>query len=185
MKLGQFKTKQSTTQRLGLLLNERVFDVASLARVVAAAGSEVPLWLLEVDSTLAVIARGAEGLTAIRALSDEAETRALDANAEFSVAFDAVEFLPAVDAGKIIAIGRNYVDHAIEGGAEPPKSPLIFNKLPNSLSAHNAPIVLSELSSQVDYEAELAVVIGLRATRVSEAGALDHVLGYTLLNDVS
>jgi len=77
---------------------------------------------------------------------------------------------------KILAIGRNYVDHAIEGGAAPPVAPLLFNKLPNSLSAHNAPIVLPEISQKVDYEAELAVVIGRRARRVSEAEALDHVL---------
>jgi 2-keto-4-pentenoate hydratase/2-oxohepta-3-ene-1,7-dioic acid hydratase in catechol pathway len=62
---------------------------------------------------------------------------------------------------------------------------LIFNKLPSSLSAHGAPIVLPEISSQVDYEAELAVVIGRRAKRVSEADALRHVFGYTMINDVS
>ena len=98
---------------------------------------------------------------------------------------DSIDFLPAIYPSKIVAIGRNYVDHAIEGGAEPPKAPLIFNKLPNSLSAHNAPIVLSKISSQVDYEAELAVVIGRKATRVSESQALEYVFGYTLINDVS
>src|SRR5207237_6428647 len=76
-------------------------------------------------------------------------------------------------------------DHAIEGGAEPPKAPLIFNKLSNSLSAHNAPIVLPTISSQVDYEAELAVVIGRKAKQVSEAEALGYVFGYTLIDDVS
>jgi len=90
-----------------------------------------------------------------------------------------------VNPSKILAIGRNYIDHAIEGGAEPPTAPLIFNKLPNSLSAHNAPIVLPKISSKVDYEAELAVVIGRRATRVSESRALEHVFGYTMIDDVS
>ena len=102
-----------------------------------------------------------------------------------SYPLDETEFLPAVYPRKILAIGRNYVDHAIEGGAEPPKAPLIFNKLSNSLSAHNAPIVLPTISSQVDYEAELAVIIGRRAKRVDEATALDYVFGYTLINDVS
>jgi 2-keto-4-pentenoate hydratase/2-oxohepta-3-ene-1,7-dioic acid hydratase in catechol pathway len=77
------------------------------------------------------------------------------------------------------------VDHAIEGGAAPPAAPLIFTKLPNSLAAHRQPIVLHAISSQIDYEAELAVVIGRRARRVSEADALAHVFGYTLVNDVS
>ncbi len=86
---------------------------------------------------------------------------------------------------KILAIGRNYVDHAIEGGAKPPEAPLLFNKLPNSLSAHNAPIVLPGISQKVDYEAELAVVIGRRAKQVSEAEGLEYIFGYTLINDVS
>src|SRR5207253_8563133 len=60
-----------------------------------------------------------------------------------------------------------------------------FNKLSNSLSAHDAPIVLPTISSQVDYEAELAVIIGRNAKRVDEAAALDLVFGYTLINDVS
>src|SRR5262249_8749110 len=86
---------------------------------------------------------------------------------------------------KILAIGRNYVDHAIEGGSEPPKAPLVFNKLTSSLSANMSPIVLPAISEQVDYEAELAVVIGRRAKLVSEASALDYVFGYTPINDVS
>jgi len=98
---------------------------------------------------------------------------------------DTVEFLPPVFPGKILAIGRNYVDHAIEGGEAPPAAPLIFTKLPNSLAAHGAPVVLHAISSQVDFEAELAVVIGRRARRVGEAEALSHVFGYTLINDVS
>jgi 2-keto-4-pentenoate hydratase/2-oxohepta-3-ene-1,7-dioic acid hydratase in catechol pathway len=93
--------------------------------------------------------------------------------------------LPAVDAGKILAIGRNYVDHAIEGGAAPPESPLIFNKLNNSLSAHNKSIVLPTISNKVDYEAELAVIIGRKAKGVSEAEALKYVFGYAPINDVS
>jgi 2-keto-4-pentenoate hydratase/2-oxohepta-3-ene-1,7-dioic acid hydratase in catechol pathway len=77
------------------------------------------------------------------------------------------------------------VDHAIEGGAEPPKAPLIFNKLTNSLSAHNKAIVLPTISEKVDYEAELAVIIGCKAKGVSEADALKYVFGYAPINDVS
>jgi len=90
-----------------------------------------------------------------------------------------------VKPSKILAIGRNYADHAAEGGADLPKAPLLFNKLPNSLSAHNAPIVLPRISEQVDYEAELAVVIGQTAKRVSEDAALDYIFGYSLIDDVS
>jgi len=65
------------------------------------------------------------------------------------------------------------------------QAPLLFNKLTNALSAHNVPIVLPAISQQVDFEAEMAVIIGRRAKRVSEEAALDHVFGYSLINDVS
>ena len=76
-------------------------------------------------------------------------------------------------------------DHAIEGGSEPPKSPLLFTKFVNALNAHNAPVKLHAISQQIDFEAELAVVIGKRASQVKEEEALDYVFGYTCLNDVS
>jgi 2-keto-4-pentenoate hydratase/2-oxohepta-3-ene-1,7-dioic acid hydratase in catechol pathway len=98
---------------------------------------------------------------------------------------DAVEYLPAVDAGKVVAIGRNYYDHAVEGGNEPPKSPLLFTKFTNALAGHNARVKLHAISEQIDFEAEMAVVIGKRASKVDEADALDYVFGYAPLNDVS
>ena len=178
MKLAQFKTSESAEQRLGVLLGDVVYDVAKLARAIKESGGGPPSWLLQAKATLDVVSRGE---SAIR----ELEGLLADVKMGTALPLDSIDFLPAVYPSKIVAIGRNYVDHAIEGGAEPPKAPLIFNKLPNSLSAHNAPIVLSKISSQVDYEAELAVVIGRKATRVSEASALDYVFGYTLINDVS
>src|SRR4029077_11976100 len=83
------------------------------------------------------------------------------------------------------ALGPKQAEQGGEGGADLPKAPLLFNKLPNSLSAHNVPIVLPSISEQVDYEAELAVVIGQAARRVNEDAALDYVFGYSLIDDVS
>ncbi|HMJ24323.1 MAG TPA: fumarylacetoacetate hydrolase family protein [Pyrinomonadaceae bacterium] len=184
MKLAQFKTKESEEQRLGLLLSEVICDVAELARAVGNSGCTVADWLLKVNSTLDVINRGSVGLRDLNALfNGHGPSSGPAAVAGFSL--DSIEFLPATYPGKILAIGRNYVDHAIEGGAEPPKAPLLFNKLSNSLNAHGASIVLPTISSQVDYEAELAVVIGRTAKRVSESEALEHVFGYSLINDVS
>jgi 2-keto-4-pentenoate hydratase/2-oxohepta-3-ene-1,7-dioic acid hydratase in catechol pathway len=100
-------------------------------------------------------------------------------------ALDAVEYLPAVDAGKVVAVGRNYYDHAVEGGNEPPKSPLLFTKFTNALAGHDADITLHAISEQIDFEAEMAVVIGKRASKVNEADALNYVFGYAPLNDVS
>ena len=178
MKLAQFKTNESAEPRLGVLLGDVVYDVAALARALKESGGGPPSWLLQANRTLDVISRGDSALRDLEALLTDVQIGT-------ALPLDSIDFLPAVYPSKIIAIGRNYVDHAIEGGAEPPKAPLIFNKLPNSLSAHDAPIVLSKISSQVDYEAELAVVIGRKATRVSESQALEYVFGYTLINDVS
>ena len=87
--------------------------------------------------------------------------------------------------GKIVCVGLNYRDHAAEGGMDLPRAPLLFAKWPNTLIGHGDPIVLPPESAQVDYEAELGVVIGTKARRVSERDALDHVDGYLCLNDVS
>ncbi|MFZ4628388.1 MAG: fumarylacetoacetate hydrolase family protein [Blastocatellia bacterium] len=157
MKLLQFRTKTDSGPRLGVVKGEAIVDVTSVA-----------------PDMRSLIARGADGLRAIE-----------QANATAAYGLDAIEFLPAVTPGKIICIGRNYYDHAVEGGSEPPASPLIFTKLPNSLTAHEAPVTLHAISQQIDFEAELAVVIGRQARRVSEAEALDHVYGYSCLNDIS
>lgn len=93
---------------------------------------------------------------------------------------------PVPRPGKVVAIGRNYREHAEEEGVEPPPAPLIYSKWPSSIVGHGADIRWDpSLTTQVDYEAELAVVIGRRTRRVAVADALEHVLGYTCLNDVS
>jgi 2-keto-4-pentenoate hydratase/2-oxohepta-3-ene-1,7-dioic acid hydratase in catechol pathway len=93
---------------------------------------------------------------------------------------------PVPRPGKVVAIGRNYREHIEEEGADRPTAPLIFAKWPSSVIGHGAEIRWDpDLATQVDYEAELAVVIGRAARRVAESEALDYVLGYTCLNDVS
>jgi 2-keto-4-pentenoate hydratase/2-oxohepta-3-ene-1,7-dioic acid hydratase in catechol pathway len=87
--------------------------------------------------------------------------------------------------GKIVCVGLNYRDHAAEGGMDLPKAPLLFAKWPNTLIGDGDAVVLPPESTQVDYEAELGVVIGTTAKRVSERDALDHVAGYICVNDVS
>jgi 2-keto-4-pentenoate hydratase/2-oxohepta-3-ene-1,7-dioic acid hydratase in catechol pathway len=184
MKLAQFKRKNANQPRIGLLLGDVVCDVTELARVKKIAGAEAPDWLIEATSTLEIITRGPEALEEISALVTR-NSPASSRSAAVAGQVDEIDFLPAVYPGKILAIGRNYADHAIEGGGEPPKAPLIFAKLSNALSAHNAPIVLPTVSETIDWEAELAIVIGRRAKAVSEADALDYVFGYTLMNDVT
>jgi 2-keto-4-pentenoate hydratase/2-oxohepta-3-ene-1,7-dioic acid hydratase in catechol pathway len=93
---------------------------------------------------------------------------------------------PIPDPGKIVAIGLNYADHAAEGGLNVPKAPLVFAKFPSTVVGPGDDVTWDRgLTDQVDYEAELGVVIGRRARNVAEADAIDHVFGYTCLNDVS
>jgi 2-keto-4-pentenoate hydratase/2-oxohepta-3-ene-1,7-dioic acid hydratase in catechol pathway len=88
--------------------------------------------------------------------------------------------------GKIIAIGRNYLEHAKETGSPTPSEPLIFAKFPSAIIATGEPITWSTaITSEVDWEGELGVVIGKTARSVDETAALDYVYGYTIGNDVS
>src|SRR5918995_6315819 len=101
------------------------------------------------------------------------------------VPVDGVTLLPPVTRpGKIVCIGQNYRAHAEEQGAEPPAMPTFFAKFRNALARPGATVKLPDWS-RVDYEAEVAFVISDRCRNVSESDALDHVAGYTLLNDLS
>jgi 2-keto-4-pentenoate hydratase/2-oxohepta-3-ene-1,7-dioic acid hydratase in catechol pathway len=93
---------------------------------------------------------------------------------------------PVLWPEKIICVGLNYRDHAAESGQPVPQEPILFGKYRNSIVGPGSAIRLPKLAAtEVDYEAELAVVIGRAATRVSPAEALQHVAGYTCANDVS
>lgn len=99
---------------------------------------------------------------------------------------DSVELLPPVpDPEKILCIGLNYRAHAEEAGREPPPVPTFFAKFRNALRPDGATVRLPAASRKIDYEAEVAVVVGQAAKEVSSEQALDHVAGYTLLNDLS
>jgi 2-keto-4-pentenoate hydratase/2-oxohepta-3-ene-1,7-dioic acid hydratase in catechol pathway len=88
--------------------------------------------------------------------------------------------------GKIVAIGLNYMDHIREAGVEPPRGPLVFTKFTTSLIADGEAIRVDRgITERVDWEVELAVVVGRRMTRVAPQDALAHVFGYTVANDVS
>lgn len=86
---------------------------------------------------------------------------------------------------KIVCIGRNYLEHATERGFDAPPEPILFAKWANSVSAPGATVVVPEQTVQPDWEAELGVVIGSRCSRVPVEDALEHVAGYTCLNDLS
>lgn len=92
---------------------------------------------------------------------------------------------PVTHPGKIVCIGLNYRSHAEEQGAEPPETPTFFAKFRNALAPPGAEVPLPPASEKVDYEAEVAFVLGRRCGDVAEADALEHVAGYMLFNDLS
>lgn len=113
--------------------------------------------------------------------------RAIEAsNSRHAIGREQVELLPPIpDPSKIVCIGLNYRDHAAEVKLDLPEHVTIFAKWNNTLIGDGAPIVIPRESHRVDYEAELAFVIGTRARHVAEADAYDVVAGYTCFNDVS
>ncbi|HVO97833.1 MAG TPA: fumarylacetoacetate hydrolase family protein [Bryobacteraceae bacterium] len=96
-----------------------------------------------------------------------------------------IRLLPPCAPTKIVCVGRNYLEHARELGNEAPSEPLIFLKPPSSLVASGDAIVYPAISQRVDFEGELGIVIGERARNVRRENALEYVLGYTIVNDVT
>src|SRR5437763_5147252 len=113
-----------------------------------------------------------------------AESERMSPAASSTVTVPVVSELPLDRPGKIVCVGLNYHDHAEEQGTEAPSVPLLFAKWPSALIGSGDPIVIPHITKQVDYEAELAVVIGERIRGVSQENALEAVRGYTCLNDV-
>ena len=109
------------------------------------------------------------------------EFRRMEAN----IPLTEVQLLAPTQPGKIICVGRNYAAHAKEHNAEVPESPLLFLKPPSSVIGPDAAIRLPPQSKRVEHEAELAVVIGKSGRWISPQHALQHILGYTLANDVT
>jgi 2-keto-4-pentenoate hydratase/2-oxohepta-3-ene-1,7-dioic acid hydratase in catechol pathway len=104
---------------------------------------------------------------------------------ETSIPLKNITLLPPIEPGKIVCLGRNYVEHAREQGAEVPESPLIFLKAQTAVIADRDEIQLPVQSNQVEHEAELVVVIGKKGRWIPVEQALQYVFGYTIGNDVT
>ena len=150
-----------------------------LSRVVAVAEALAPKGLSVPDDLFAVLSRLTSYAAALRDLE---KARILDKLwPEAGVTFTA----PLPRPHRILAIGRNYADHAKELGSEVPSEPIVFQKASTSVIASGHPIVLPPHVGRVDFEGELAIVIGAAGKNVSEAEAMSLVAGYTLFNDVT
>jgi 2-keto-4-pentenoate hydratase/2-oxohepta-3-ene-1,7-dioic acid hydratase in catechol pathway len=131
-------------------------------------------------------ALGAEGSSVRNLLEADRLGELSGIDTSGGVALDDVELLPPVpDPDKIVCIGLNYRDHAAEAGIDPPDTPTFFAKFRNALAPAGATVPLPAASSKVDYEAEVAFVVGRRCSAVDASKAPDHIAGYMLLNDLS
>src|SRR5262245_5269249 len=157
--------ERNSQRSIGVLTNAGIIDLPT------ASGGALPA------DMLAFLQQGDAGL---------AKAREAVAKGGAAIAFTTVRLLaPVPRPGKIIGIGLNYADHAAEGGREKPKYPTIFTKAVSAVIATGEPIRMPLVTSMVDFEGELAVIIGKRAKEVSSRDALDYVAGYTICNDVS
>lgn len=148
-------------------------------------GAERP-GLIAADGTLRDLSGEVEDITpAVLAPAQLARLRALDEAALPVVPGTPRLGVPLAGIGKIVAIGLNYLDHIEEMGYERPKEPVIFLKATSSLCGATDPIVRPRNARKLDFEVELAAIIGTEARYVSEAEALQHVAGYAVMNDVS
>ncbi len=178
MKIVRFSV-DGRPPRLGALQGERIADLqASLAATLARRGvvraQELAAALVP-DSTRRFLEGGVASQEAVAAIT------------EWVTVPQAVARLhaPLADPGKFICIGLNYKDHAAETGNPIPKEPPIFAKWANAVLDPGEPILRPRGSQQLDWEVELGVVIGRTARGVRREDALDHVWGYTIINDVS
>lgn len=175
MKLVTIDNKGEWT--LGVWTDRGIVDIARAADVYDSGEAPLPNDIME------VIRNGERSLGALRSF-----LAALPQSLEPAVLRheDEIAYGPSVtNPQKIICVGLNYRRHAEETNSPIPEFPILFNKFNNSLAGHRAPIAVPEATSKLDYEAELAIVIGRRAKNVSIEDALDYVFGYTAVNDLS
>ncbi|MGA8514685.1 MAG: fumarylacetoacetate hydrolase family protein, partial [Burkholderiaceae bacterium] len=163
---AQFLKPGDNQPRLGFVIANQLIDLSIAA-------PSVPRDLLTLIN---------QGESALNSAAQAAKS----APASAHLALNAVQWLmPISNPGKIICLGLNYAEHAKEGGNAPPTYPSFFLRVNTSLMAHEAPMVRPKVSDKLDYEAELAVIIGQRARHLTPANALQAVAGYSCFNDGS
>src|SRR6185437_2953220 len=187
VRIISFSTQETNwqTPRVGMLLHRAARDVGYRLDCERLFGAEEqpsnPLSWFDMDSQWFQKARDVSE----NIVEDENALGEANERGWLVPSRDAYWWAPVPRPGKLICIGLNYRDHAAESNMAIPKQPVVFSKFSTAVIAPGKPVVLPAGSAQVDYEAELVVVIGRRAKNVSADRALHHVLGYTCFNDVS
>jgi 2-keto-4-pentenoate hydratase/2-oxohepta-3-ene-1,7-dioic acid hydratase in catechol pathway len=187
MRIISFATEDSQwkTPRLGIILNTNGTDSGSrldCEKLFAPHDRPAnPLAWFDMDERWFQTARD----TAVRLERDAAVVAQARADGWLVPSEEAYWHAPVPRPGKIVCVGLNYRDHAAEIGLAVPATPVIFSKFSSCVIAPGEPVVIPTTSQKVDYEAELAVVIGRHAKHVTADRAYDYVLGYTAFNDVT
>lgn len=166
MRLVQYNLHSES--RLGVVIADRIVDVRKAA-------DKAGLDSKAFTSMLGLLEAGDEAFAFAQSLTAE----------DHAIPVSSACLECPVASRKIVAVGLNYKDHALETGLKLPAAPLCFAKFTSSLSGPFDPIELPAEDAQVDFEGELGVVIGRRAWRVAESDAMRHVAGYVVFNDVS
>ena len=195
MRLLTFAARGQT--RLGVEAGDWVIDLnrAARAHFVARGASRAAAqaFALLPPTMTAFLAGGSDAMAAAKdvtgrmqgALRNPRETSRLQHDGVLWASSDIERLPPVPSPSKILCVGRNYAEHAREGGSDPPDLPIFFGRFAHSLLAPGAPFILPRVSPQVDFEGELTAVIGTGGRDIPEAHALDHVAGYTIFNDIS
>lgn len=178
MKLLNFKCKETGQWKLGVKSDKGILDVEK-AWKLSGQSEEIPIslegWLI---SSQASKKQFEDFIKSTEEKSDD--------KAAFFQHEESVEFGPCVTkSAKIICVGLNYKKHAEESKMTPPETPVLFNKFSNALAGHREKVELPADSNEVDFEAELGIVIGEKVRNVSKDEALNYVAGYCNVNDLS
>lgn len=176
MKLVRYFHKKNRSEQLGIEEEERIIQIQPLAAKV---GINVPS---SMDEILEHCEEEAQKLTLLLKKARDEQINLVD----YSLDPETIRYLPVVKSPeKILCIGLNYLQHAREINGEIPTNPILFSKFNNSLAGHNQDIPLPAIATKVDYEAELVIVMGKEAYQISKESAYEHILGYTIGNDLS
>ena len=190
MKLISYRSPQQPGDegaRTGVVLDERVLDISAwIKRLPISATAAQHNAQAGVAAPAGGILRWLQaGSTALEQLAAHVAHTTAQADTPYEVLADLTLYAPVPRPGKIVGVGRNYADHAKETGVAPFEKPRIIFKVPSSIAAPGAPVPRPATVTKLDFETELAVVMGGYAKQVAASDALALVAGYTILNDVS
>ncbi|MHA1243139.1 MAG: fumarylacetoacetate hydrolase family protein [Candidatus Heimdallarchaeota archaeon] len=187
MKVLSF-TYNDNTPRIGILWDSNeIIDVKNSCKAM---GSNLFDGINKLEELIVLgdegISKLKQFLQELRGLLKEDKNKFDSIKENYFLNLEKIGFLaPTYNPQKIVCLGRNFVDHAKEGGKEAPKQPMIWGKFNSSIIAHKENIILPKISEKVDVEIELVAVIGKKGKNILEDKALDYVFGYMIGNDVS